>query len=250
MSFSALKNVFFKGSDEKESASSSSTVACAKPFASAASEQKSDEIEEKDKVADGGQVTAHGRLDWCKAHGIVDTSAIPLTVQADKDPNAPLYYWQLFSVLGMDMIRDIVADFYKSVFADTEEPWFRDPFVALNDIDRHIHVQTWYWADSMGGGLYYLGGETRVNFHHEYKGGNLMTGMGARRWMYHMENALKTGGHLERLNKVDRRAFPCLVDFLRIKMQKYSTAFNWSFDSRPFDELDQLHADSMANVTA
>jgi truncated hemoglobin YjbI len=208
--------------------------------------KKTDVIDEKDEIPGGGHCTAQGRLDWCKAHGIKDTSTITVSIEADRDPNAPLYYWQLYSVIGMEMIRGIVYDFYKSVFADTEEVWFRDAFIELNDIDQHTRVQTWYWADAMGGGTLYLGGESRIDFHHEHNGGKLlMTGSGARRWMHHMANGIKTGGHLERFNAIDRRIFPCLVDFMRTKMEKYANYFNWAFDPRPFDELETLYAESL-----
>jgi len=215
----------------------------------ASKKAKAARIDPKDEIEGGGHCTASGRLDWCKAHDIVDTEKITKSIVADKDPNAPLYYWQLYSLLGMDMIREMVLDFYRSVFADTEELWFRDVFIELNDMEQHTRVQTWYWADAMGGGTLYLGGETRISFHHEHNGGKLlMTGSGARRWMHHMANGLKAGNHLELFNAIDRRIFPCIVDFLHVKMEKYAADFNWAFDPRPFDELEALYAASIVNL--
>jgi truncated hemoglobin YjbI len=203
----------------------------------------------EDRVEGDGQVTSQGRLDWCRSHGITDTRAISRSREADRDSGAPLYYWQLYSLLGMERIEAMVTDFYKNVFADEEELWFREAFVALNNMKGHIEVQTLYWADSMGGGTFYLGGETRADYHHEAKVQarfkRLMTGGGARRWMQHMTRALVEGGHLARFNAIDRRIFPCVVEFLRVKMERYALVFNWAFDPRPFDELDQIHIESL-----
>lgn len=40
-------------------------------------------------------------------------------------------WWELFDVLGEDTITEIVGDFYDRVWADTEEPWFRDMFTKV-----------------------------------------------------------------------------------------------------------------------
>lgn len=95
-----------------------------------------------------------------------------------------------------------------------------------------------YWIDAFGGGPTYPGGETRINFHHEvHAGRDVMTEDGAERWMYHMTTVLIDKEHGKRLNKVDKRIFPCLIDFLETKMEKYAARFGWEFDPTPFDAL-------------
>ena len=98
---------------------------------------------------EGGYCTSNGRIDWCKANGIFDAEnaqKISKSLVADVDTNTTLYYWQLFSLLGLEMIRALVTDFYKSVYADKEERWFRDAFVQISDAQHHISSQTAYWC--------------------------------------------------------------------------------------------------------
>lgn len=217
------------------------------PQQSAAKKKTFPPVESKDEVPGGGHCTAVGRVDWCKYKGIIDTTTITREIQFNPDPNAPLYYWQLYSIMGPDIIREVLLDFYKSIFADTEELWFRDHFASLNDVEQHTRVQAWYWSDAFGGGSQYLGGESRISFHHEHNGNVIMTGAGARRWMHHMANGLINGGHMALLYELDKRIFPTLVDFLRVKMNLYAQEFNWAFDPRSFDELDRLYGEYDAN---
>lgn len=97
-----------------------------------------------------GYCTSTGRIDWCKAHGISDAEhaqVISKSLEADADPTAPLYYWQLFSLLGIEMIHKLVTDFYESIYDDDEEEaaWFRNVFVEIGDADHHITSQTAFW---------------------------------------------------------------------------------------------------------
>lgn len=90
----------------------------------------------------------------------------------------------------------------------------------------------------MGGGAHYHGGEDRLNFHHGTNAGKVvMSAAGAKRWMEHMRTALISRGHVAKFNALDRRICPCLVDFLQVKMEKYSIEFKWDFDKRPFDDI-------------
>jgi truncated hemoglobin YjbI len=188
-----------------------------------------------------GYCTAQSRIDWCRAHGVIFEKLVTSSLNANPNPSAPLYYWQLYSLLGIDNIRSLIADFYDIVFKDTETPWFRDVFVKNGDIDHHIRVQAWYWADAMGGGAHYHGGEHRLNFHHgENAGKVVMSAAGAKRWMEHMKDTLISRGYIERFNAIDRRILPCLTDFLHVKMHKYAVEFDWPFDRTPFDELLEI----------
>jgi hypothetical protein len=95
-----------------------------------------------------GYCTSNGRIDWCKANGISDAEHaqhITKALTANDDPNSTLYYWQLFSLLGIELIRNLVTDFYTNVYADKEENWFRDAFVQISDVQHHISTQTAYW---------------------------------------------------------------------------------------------------------
>lgn len=188
-----------------------------------------------------GYCSEDSRLDWCHANdlGFVERMRLPKTLIADKNPEAPLYIWQVYSLIGREMIRDLLSDFYDCVFGDTEEIWFRMGFIN-GDKKHHTSLQERYWIDALGGGAQYPGGEKRINFHHEVNAGQeMMSSDGAERWMHHMTTALIERGHADLMNKVDKRIFPCIIDFLETKMIKYAERFQWEFDYEPFDELRQ-----------
>ena len=148
---------------------------------------------------------------------------------ASLDDNQPLYIWQLYSLIGEGPIIEIVTDFYKRVFADTDEPWFRNSFTKVAPLNHHIATQAAYWIDAMGGGRKYHGGNYRLNFHHYHNAKQVMTAAGAKRWMYHMRGAL------EKVRFDDPRIKPCIVDFLRTKMMTYAKDFGWCFDEKDME---------------
>lgn len=91
-----------------------------------------------------GYCTAQSRTDWCKYHGIMFESVrITKCLNADRNPKAPLYYWQLFSLIGVDMIKALITDFYEIVFADSDAAWFRDVFVKNGDV-RYANCRVVY----------------------------------------------------------------------------------------------------------
>ena len=95
-----------------------------------------------------GYATKRGRVDWLKAHGITEKSAadnISKSLQPDMDPAAPLYYWQLFALLGPDSVEALIRDFYTRVFADKEDLFFRQAFVQISGVEHHIRTQTLFW---------------------------------------------------------------------------------------------------------
>jgi hypothetical protein len=51
------------------------------------------------------------------------------------------------------------------------------------------------------------------------------------RWMYHMGNALCSVD----CSAIDIRIKPCLIDFVRTKMMKYSIEHGWKFNEKDFD---------------
>ena len=174
-----------------------------------------------------GYTTAEVQQDYCRQNPdtsrLVDTSN-EYNLMAGDDPGDPLYFWQLYSILGDQPIVDIVTDFYRRVFDDTEAPWFRQAFVRTAPMEYHIKTQAAYWIDAMGGGKRYHGGEYRLHFHHSHNAQQVMNAEGAHRWMHHMRKTL------ENVKFEDPRVKPCVIDFLRSKMMKYSDQFGWQYN--------------------
>ena len=191
-----------------------------------------------------GYATVQGRRDWLVAHGVTqskDIANITDSLAADRNPEAPLYYWQLFSLLGLERIHHLVKLFYKRVYADEEEEWFRHAFTRISDIDHHVATQTQFWVDVMGGGKYYHGGDYRLNFHHTHNADSVMNAKGAQRWMHHMRLAVEDNEKNPETSfaLIDKRILPCLKDFLRTKMLKYSKEHDWKFDNSDFENFPE-----------
>jgi len=173
-----------------------------------------------------GYTTSAVHQEYCQHNPEVtpiDTSN-EYNLTAGDDPQDTLHFWQLYSILGEEPIVEIVTDFYSRVFADDQEPWFRDAFIKVAPLEHHIATQVAYWLDAMGGGRRYHGGEYRLKFHHSHNAAEVMTAAGAARWMYHMRGAL------ENIKFEDPRVKPCIVDFLHTKMAGYAKDFGWKFD--------------------
>jgi len=176
-----------------------------------------------------GYTTAAVQWDYCEQNpddancGPIDASN-EYNLTAGDDPGDPLRFWQLYSVLGEEPVYEIVRDFYRRVFADDDEPWFRDAFTKIAPYEHHVATQAAYWIDAMGGGRRYHGGEYRLHFHHAHNAKEVMTAAGANRWMYHMRKTL------EGVKFEDPRVKPCLIDFLRTKMQTYASQFGWKYN--------------------
>jgi truncated hemoglobin YjbI len=160
------------------------------------------------------------------------------SLTADLDTTKPLYYWQLYSILGKDPIIDCVTTFYSLIWADDDTDagaGFKAAFANVCEIDMHVKAQSAYWIDSFGGGRVYWGGHSRLGFHHYSRYAEpVMNAAGATRWMKHMRHALSsydfaTNGY------TDPRVIPCLVDFLHAKMRTYALDFGWELDESDFD---------------
>ena len=148
-----------------------------------------------------------------------------LSLNAEDNNSNKLYFWQLYSILGQEPIINLITAFYTKVFNDEEEKWFRDVFVDLGPLKYHIKFQTNFWLDIMGSGQHYKGGLKRLSFKHNLAR-ELLTVKGAQRWMYHMQLAIKD---LESDFNFDKRIVPCLYDFLKFFMDKYSVEFDFNF---------------------
>lgn len=112
-----------------------------------------------------------------------------VSLTASDDPDKPIHFWQLYSVLGQDPVLRLVNHFYTLVFED-REAWFRDAFARISGKEHHVQTQAAMWLDCMGGGKIYHGGEYRLHFHHTHNAMQVMTAQGAERWVMHMETVL------------------------------------------------------------
>eukprot|EP00759_Apiculatamorpha_spiralis_P046070 PhF_6_TR42695/c0_g1_i2/m.64432 len=142
-------------------------------------------------------MTEHVRMHYIKQQierGLMASNALQdihvMSLQASYDPGQPLYFWQLFSLLGQARIEKLVRSFYTKVFNDTENAWFREPFSNVGGLQHHTDTQSAMWIDTMGGGSYYHGGDFRLQFHHQHNALSIMTLEGATRWLYHMRITL------------------------------------------------------------
>jgi truncated hemoglobin YjbI len=163
---------------------------------------------------------------------------VPTTsIVASTDVEDPLYFWQLYSLMGHVPVVEIVQEFYDRVFDDSSNPWFRDVFEWAGPKRHHINTQVAYWVDSFGGGRCYHGGNYRLTFHHQHNAREIMNAPGAKRWMFHMAAALNVVKDKNPLFKKDPRIFPCIVDFLEAKMRTYAMDHGWKFDASDFASL-------------
>ena len=142
---------------------------------------------------------------------------------ATNDITKPLYFWQLYSILGEVYIEDLIRLFYTKLFKDNKNKWFSDEFIEIGSIEYHVKGQKKFWLDIMGGGECYTGGEKKLNYYHKLVK-NIITTKGANIWMYHMDNAL---------NKMDfsndKRIRKCIDVFLNHFMIKYAVEFDFNF---------------------
>mmetsp|Transcript_29241 Transcript_29241/g.59815 ORF Transcript_29241/g.59815 Transcript_29241/m.59815 type:complete len:228 (+) Transcript_29241:101-784(+) len=184
-----------------------------------------------------GYATKESRMEWYRDQGLPapsgDAKPTSEELTANPDRSHPLYYWQLFSLLGYDRIEMLVRKFYERVLADASNPHFQHAFTRIGDLEHHVETQTNFWVDSMGGGAMYHGSLYRLNFHHEHNARQVMNAEGATLWMNHMGTTLK---ELEPVFRaIDPRIPACIVTFLETKMKKYSEQFGWRFNQRDFD---------------
>ena len=53
----------------------------------------------------------------------------------------PLYFWQLYSILGEKYIEDLIRLFYTKLFNDDKNKWFSDEFIEIGSIEYHVRGQ-------------------------------------------------------------------------------------------------------------
>lgn len=153
------------------------------------------------------------------------------SLQANPDTSRPLYFWQLYSVLGTDRIVGIVQNLYTNIANDSDEPWLPKAFTRLSSWDHHVATQAAFWLDAMGKGKMYHGGEYRLHFHHHNNAHHIMTHQGAARWMHHMRRALDQSD----LGS-DPRVRGTIEDFLHNRMEKYAAQFSFQTGDRVYTE--------------
>ena len=177
-----------------------------------------------------GNLTAQIRYDYIEKHikkkillnSVLECEEIS-GLYANKDINKPIYFWQLYNILGEAPVKKLITIFYTSIFNDKENIWFVEEFTDLGSLEHHINRQTSFWLDVMGGGARYYGNLFKLNKKHKLVR-NIMTEKGANLWFYYMKNALK-----QMEDELDKRVLECLVDFLNFFMDKYSHEFDFNF---------------------
>lgn len=185
-----------------------------------------------------GFTTEQGRRDWLIfAYGELSaesTKKISNSFEADMDPCAPLYFWQIHSLLGDEPIIAIVRTFYESIFTD-EDALFRRTFIQTGTVGQHVTNTSSFWIDVMGGGATYDGGDYKLDILHTANAEEFMNAKGASKWVLHMTKSLLH--HKDQLNRIDVRIYPCIVEFLRVKMMKYARDHEWTFNDSDFNTL-------------
>lgn len=181
-----------------------------------------------------GNLTNIIRYDYIKT--LIEQKLLPhnsledkdvISLSASDDKNKPLYFWQLYSIIGEDTIEKLIRIFYTKIFNDRKNEWFSQEFIDSGDIEYHVKGQKKFWLDVMGGGVFYTGGLKKLNMRHKLVK-NIMTKKGADLWMYYMIESLK---EIKNDIDFDDRIFVCIVDFLHYFMMKYGYEFDFNFTS-------------------
>lgn len=74
-----------------------------------------------------GYATRDARREWLALHGMPDAGASlsALELTADPDTSKPLYFWQLYSLIGQKRIVALVYAFYRRSARPCSPPCFR-----------------------------------------------------------------------------------------------------------------------------
>ena len=180
-----------------------------------------------------GYFTERGRQLWIKQHPkeAEDNKEYIDSLNYNPDETKPLYFWQLYSLMGTQRIVQIITVFYTSVFEDKNE-WFVEAFTDIGPLEHHIRTQSQFWLDAFGRGRQYHGGEFRLNYHHKFNAPQVMNHDGAKQWMYHMRKTLNS-------NQIDltddKRVRPAINEFLKIMMDKYGYEFDFKTDDIKYE---------------
>mmetsp|Transcript_33636 Transcript_33636/g.64407 ORF Transcript_33636/g.64407 Transcript_33636/m.64407 type:complete len:211 (-) Transcript_33636:228-860(-) len=178
-------------------------------------------------IRDGklGHITQSCIDAWKKHYG--DHPAT-VCLKADPDPRKPLYYWQLYSLLGEQFATDLITNFYKRIFEDTdpEHKDFKEAF-SFESLGYEFHVQDAadFWLDAMGAGPRYEGSiQMRTHgFHKIHR--HVMTQKGAEIWMNHMRKAVEETDFGN-----DPRVKNTIFNFCFVMMEMYKNDFDFNTD--------------------
>lgn len=167
-------------------------------------------------------------LDRKRQDGLMtdEVAALPQTLsfQATWDVSSPLYFWQLYSLVGRGLFQRLILIFYESILGDDEAPWFRDVFAEFGDAEYHTRGQLRFWLDAFAGGEIYRAGMAGLHIHHRMAV-EIMTERGAQRWMHHMRIAVNR--FRDEFDAIDPRIVACLDDFLAFAMDVYGAQFDF-----------------------
>mmetsp|Transcript_18347 Transcript_18347/g.30820 ORF Transcript_18347/g.30820 Transcript_18347/m.30820 type:complete len:244 (+) Transcript_18347:193-924(+) len=167
-----------------------------------------------------GYATQHCIMAWKRIHADVPATQI---LEADPDIAKPLYFWQLVSLIGTELMFDIVNKFYTRVYEDIEDPTFVAAFTRVAKKEHHIETQIQLWVDAMGAGKFYHGGASRLDFHHKNNASQVLNHCGAVRWMGHMRDTFEETNFGE-----DPRVKVAMMDFLFVMMEHYKHDFKFN----------------------
>ena len=144
------------------------------------------------------------------------------SLQTDK-----LYFWQLYNLLGEEVITNIISRFYEKILLDSEHAWFSDVFRKTGSLEYHVIGQKRFWMECMGGGHYYKNGKKTLYKKHS-KVNEIMTSQGATLWVEFLYKTLEEYDEL----KKDKRVIQCIKDFVIFFMIKYGRQFSFKFRSK------------------
>ena len=149
-----------------------------------------------------------------------------LSLHASSNPQDPLFFWQIYSIAGVQPILHVVTNFYRRIYHDTTQEWFRSVFGQLASQERHIQAQVQMWIDCMGGGRTYHGGTFRLEWHHSATQAlTLMNQRGMQQWVHYMKETLQ---ELQpRLKDVDPRLPGAISTFLQFFLEYYAHKFDF-----------------------
>jgi len=158
------------------------------------------------------------------------------TLRASSRQDDPLYFWQIFSLIGRPPLFRLAERFYTNVFQDEDE-WFWRAF-GRPDVKHHALFFCMTAMDCFGGGRYYAGGEERLDDVH-HASAHSFNEASAVKWSTHMRNALDALQECE-LDDVDVRIRPAMDAFFRYYMNRYAVLYGFDTKNVRFSSLRLL----------
>ena len=143
-------------------------------------------------------------------------SLYPSSLQTDQ-----LYFWQLYNLLGEEVITNIISRFYEKILLDRDNLWFSDVFRKTGSLEYHVIGQKRFWMECMGGGHYYNKNGKKTLYKKHSLVNEIMTSRGASLWLDFLYKTLDEYGEL----KKDKRVIQCIKDFVIFFMIRYGKQF-------------------------